>query len=981
MMNSLLQYKKYGWLLVGLCCSFILRGQSPGGVSTNLTLWLKANAGTSSTTDGATVTTWNNQTGTGGNATTTSNTGTGWSAAAVAAPLYQSGSNSVGINFNPSLNFNGNKWLDGNGNFSTANTFVVSKFLATPSAVGPTLIGFDRSTGTGGLVESSFYSLNNTYGYQAGAANGNYVEADIAYTLWSIPTVFEGRHVSNTSMISTVNAGGTSTYVQAGFTRPNPYTGKYRLGNSSDNVAAIESGVIGEVISYNANLSATDRLKVQSYLALKYGISLGTTAASVNYTASDATVLWTGSATYQNNIAGIVRDDASALNQKQSKSVNTGLQVVMGNGNTIATDNASNSNTFSADKSALIWGDNAGSVAAWTTTGAPSVRQIVARTWKVQETGTVGSVKVQIADNSGSNGLPAEITTVYLLVDADGNFAAGATEVAMTLNGTNWEANVDFTTGQFFTFATQVPPAPGGVVTNGYLWFKADNKVYSDAGTTSATNGSTIQEWQNAFTNANVPKIQQTGATGLRPFLRGSNHADVLNFNPTVDQSSGTWMKSPLTNLTINQIAGSNTNLTTYAVYKEPQGGGAQFVIADHPTLSNQPFLSLDVQGLTVSDNCINNIFRINSSNVTSTPRMFSTIWGGGTASAVNKIYDRGVSATLTDNSPVASFSTLAQNYVGMGYACGTAYPSTTKINEIIVYSGNHSVATRNIIESYLAIKWGFTLGTTASTVNYTASDGTTVYWTGNATYQNNIAGIARDDASALSQKQSKSVNTGLQVVMGNGNTIATDNASNTNTFSADKSALIWGDNAGSVAAWTTTGAPPSRQIVARKWKVQETGTVGYVKVQVPDNGGTNGLPAETNTVYLLADADGNFASGATEVAMTLNGTNWEAPVDFTNGQFFTFATQENSPVNLNLAMTADKTTVSSGQNITYTLTLTNSGTNTATNVQVKDRLPAGVNFVSATPSSGTYNSTTGVWTLPSVAAGAQTLTIVVTAQ
>ena len=957
MMNSLLQYKKYGWLLVGLCCSFILRGQSPGGVSTNLTLWLKANAGTSSTTDGATVTTWNNQTGTGGNATTTSNTGTGWSAAAVAAPLYQSGSNSVGINFNPSLNFNGNKWLDGNGNFSTANTFVVSKFLATPSAVGPTLIGFDRSTGTGGVVESSFYSLNNTYGYQAGAANGNYVEADIAYTLWSIPSVFEGRHVSNTSMISTVNAGGTSTYVQAGFTRPNPYTGKYRLGNSSDNVAAIESGVIGEVISCNANLSATDRLKVQSYLALKYGISLGTTAASVNYTASDATVLWTGSATYQNNIAGIVRDDASALNQKQSKSVNTGLQVIMGNGNTIATGNASNSNTFSADKSALIWGDNAASVAAWTTTGAPSVRQIVARTWKVQETGTVGSVKVQIADNSGSNGLPAEITTVYLLVDADGNFAAGATEVAMTLNGTNWEANVDFTTGQFFTFATQVPPAPGGVTANLSIWLKADVGVTTGATLTWADQSGNSRNGTQA-TATNQPTV----------------NANLINYNPAlVFDGTNDY-------LTLQNISGLPTGaaqVEAFGVAQNLNTAGSWNHIISYGGVAGNSFFTLGKQTGTA-----NAIAGFNGSDAIS-----STLeYANGTTVLSDGKYTgtQGIISTFGTQRGTVTFTAAKATTNGKIGVDPTTALSTCwngNIAETVMYATNLNTTQVNQVNSYLAIKYGVTLGA-GTAVNYTASDGATVYWTGNATYQNNVTGIARDDASALSQKQSKSVNTGLQVVMGNGNTIATDNASNTNTFSADKSALIWGDNAGSVAAWTTTGAPPSRQIVARKWKVQETGTVGYVKVQVPDNGGTNGLPTETNTVYLLVDADGNFTSGATEVAMTLNGTNWEAPVDFTNGQFFTFATQENSPVNLNLAMTADKTTVSSGQNITYTLTLTNSGTNTATNVQVKDKLPAGVNFVSATPSSGTYNSTTGVWTLPSVAgAAAPTLTIVVTAQ
>jgi hypothetical protein len=140
----------------------------------------------------------------------------------------------------------------------------------------------------------------------------------------------------------------------------------------------------------------------------------------------------------------------------------------------------------------------------------------------VQETGTVASVKVQVADNSGSNGLPAELTTVYLLVDADGNFSTGATEIAMTLNGANWEANVDFTTSLFFTFATQAPPAPGGVTANNSLWLKAD------VGTSSTVDGATVTTWTNSAPGAEI----STAAVGLRPIYRSTS--SNYNFNPVL---------------------------------------------------------------------------------------------------------------------------------------------------------------------------------------------------------------------------------------------------------------------------------------------------------------------------------------------------------------------------------------------------------------------------------------------------------------
>jgi len=66
--------------------------------------------------------------------------------------------------------------------------------------------------------------------------------------------------------------------------------------------------------------------------------------------------------------------------------------------------------------------------------------------------------------------------------------------------------------------------------------------------------------------------------------------------------------------------------------------------------------------------------------------------------------------------------------------------------------------------------------------------------------------------------------------------------------------------------------------------------------------------------------------------------------------------------------------------NVTYTITATNNGPNNATGVTVTDNFPAGLQFVSATPSTGSYNSGTGVWTIGNLANGAtETLSIVAT--
>ena len=65
---------------------------------------------------------------------------------------------------------------------------------------------------------------------------------------------------------------------------------------------------------------------------------------------------------------------------------------------------------------------------------------------------------------------------------------------------------------------------------------------------------------------------------------------------------------------------------------------------------------------------------------------------------------------------------------------------------------------------------------------------------------------------------------------------------------------------------------------------------------------------------------------------------------------------------------------------MTFTVTLSNAGPSSATNVTVQDMLPAGLTFVSATPSQGSYSSGTGVWAVGTVTtATPQTLQLLAT--
>ena len=77
-----------------------------------------------------------------------------------------------------------------------------------------------------------------------------------------------------------------------------------------------------------------------------------------------------------------------------------------------------------------------------------------------------------------------------------------------------------------------------------------------------------------------------------------------------------------------------------------------------------------------------------------------------------------------------------------------------------------------------------------------------------------------------------------------------------------------------------------------------------------------------------------------------------------------------------------DKTDVPMGSEVIFTITAENLGNLTATNVEVQDVLPKGYSLNGFTVSSGVYNSTTGIWTIPLVNVGSsQTLTIKVKVQ
>ena len=82
------------------------------------------------------------------------------------------------------------------------------------------------------------------------------------------------------------------------------------------------------------------------------------------------------------------------------------------------------------------------------------------------------------------------------------------------------------------------------------------------------------------------------------------------------------------------------------------------------------------------------------------------------------------------------------------------------------------------------------------------------------------------------------------------------------------------------------------------------------------------------------------------------------------------FAFSPTVTADLNVAKTVDEPAPAQGDTVNYTVTVSNAGPGPATVVQIMDLLPAGVTFVAATPTQGTYDPISGDWYVGTIPVG-----------
>ncbi len=879
----------------------------PGGVTSSMVLWLRSDAGTSTTTDNTSLATWTDQ-------STAGNDGT----EATDQPTFKDNTTD-NINFHPTIDFDGINDRLSVGDLSEIKS-VTGTGNYTMLGVGIRQDANDNYVlgSTGGTNDEELYfgysSANTTatLDHENNAINLTGLNAfdNPAQTPFLLFGEYDGTgrifeelrddNFNQNTDSNTTDIGGTQTNYIGDVTN----TGNY-------------NGLISEVLVYNSGITDLEKLRIYSYFAIKYGITLpqdndndltlneviSGSVAEGDLVASDGTtIIWDESnnnSSYHNGMAGIGRDDDACLNQKQSTSATDGTILTIGLGS-VATDNAANSGIHD-NLDFLVWGHDGATTSPGSSLDVPStVSQRMPRVWRVEDTGSVGATEIQFDLTGlgyGTNADDFRLIVSNTSTMADGTLTAGGTFNGDVLSFTG----IDLTDGQYFTLGTALTTCgPGGVNTNISLWLRADLEVYSDAGLTLATDGQNVQQWNDQSSPAdNASEVDGGGGAPVEPTFE----TNEINYNPALLITDQNTTNNSYMETSLNSVSG---DMTLISVFNTAQNQGSTTDFSQAPALIGANSSGTDDYGLGLSNGQLHfNAANNSSLNARSTgtyndgePYIATGTRVQAVSGAINLYANSASVATGTsDNTALSGPSTFA---IGNHSTYTNAGQFQGDIAEAIVFSRVLTSGERTQVESYLAIKYGITRdvsGLSAAEQDYLAGDGGIIwdYDAQGTNFHNDIAGIGRDDLSCFEQPHSKSENDDAIVDIEIG------------SFSSDDSWLIWGNDNAAIEATRNTERPATiNSRLNREWRVQETGTIGSVSVTF-DISAITGTPTGDNNLNLLrmmVDNDDDFSDATILVEPTsIDAVAKTATFtyDFTSGDYYTLGSSEQDALPITL--------------------------------------------------------------------------------
>ncbi|WP_281337141.1 LamG-like jellyroll fold domain-containing protein [Flavobacterium eburneipallidum] len=625
---------------------------APANINQNLRLWFKSNAGIAAT-DGSPLTAWEDQAYDTSRADLINKENV--KALTTDAPTYRDNA-ARNLNFNPVVDFNAaNKdYMNGKGGLYSQDYFVV----VYPDDVTQNTMGTNgRQIPLGGKSDEQSFHEDPT-GLGLGNTTARYSTPEViahnvgAYAPGSgspTPGVDSyGKSFSSTTVtynepliinVKTNSSGTTTEIYKNGIKIDNLdgrtgdtgtgsllnfyeyknlpfYLGTGRSGISGRAFSAL-NGRLSEVVVYTAPNSALNQQKIQSYLGLKYGITLHATNSSnvsgvslttrlndVNYIDSAGNIIWNtiGNTGYNYDVAGIGRDDDSQLYQKQSKTVNTTDDITIGL-NTIAATNNLNPNTCN-NRNFLVWGNNQGTLAAQapvivdmstgiTPTLTTNVEFVsVGRTWKVVEVGgNVPTARVSIP----SIMLTATITPPgdFLMFISDTPvFNPTAEYRVMSVNGSNLETSYDFDGTKYITFGY----APERTFER-CIKFNGTSD-YLDAGKVlDLTPAFTVSAWVNR-TTANRTIFSKRNSTFTEGYDLSINAAGRAEMSWFVGASKKTITSSAVIPVGIWHHIGVSFDGTTAKIYIDGINAVSTNLAGTPTAATNQSFLIAAADGV-----------------------------------------------------------------------------------------------------------------------------------------------------------------------------------------------------------------------------------------------------------------------------------------------------------------------------------------------------------------------------------------------
>ncbi len=764
-------------------------------------------------------------------------------------PSWIAGSATTGMNFNPVVSFDGayQRVARKESTIGTSVSQIHVFFVSRERLRRQTALFYHWYRGNDGESRMSIH-------WAWGDGNKIYWDRGICC---SAPA---GRNQANAPFVAGVANLGLTTYsakrnradlvvnaktLDVQRPRPPAQFSTINLQGSLTVVGAWYNGDIPELLEFNRNLTSAERTRVQSYLALKYGLTLDRTGLGNAYTSGSGS--GSGTSVYSdgahwNSIIGIGRDSVTGLDQRVSRStqkIGTGdLWVAPGDSPlTLATTsdftsaNNDSSRTPLANGQYLVLGDNNGAL-----TFDPATKRL-GRVWRAQNTDAVGPVYLGFDTAKFPEGKPG-----YVLINAAryplGQFTQGGVDVftPVASSGSATPVPVTIPNGASITLLEACEGTALGIA-DACVWLRADRGVrvndqwadQSGMGNTAAVNGTTTMTTLNFN-----PAVSYSGGAG-HTFAVAADVARRYTFLG-VARLTGTKNQRVFSAVGSNRLFGYHgdgqnkwyerptTGVDSDLGWKYPPGG------VGHEPAQTRPMLYT----LKRADGIAS--FKSNGRTLRSDAAIDTS--GAYRVSLANGGAFGGAFATNDESSDVS-------------------------IPEFFSFKRALSDAEIDRIESYLALKYGFTLGTAAEPRSYVNSTNQTV-WTANSVYHNRVFGLGRDGGSqGLDQRVSKSTDHTLDDASSSILTLATS-ADFTSANGGDRPALqpgqylVLGDNNGDVA---TLGAATAEQFgrrIGRVWRAQNTGSVGAVYLGFDPTLLETNFP-QNKRVFLLVSTDADF--------------------------------------------------------------------------------------------------------------------------